>query len=91
VISKTLPVLAKVGLHARPVALLAKLANELAADGISLKIGRNPEQLVQATSSLRMLTLKIASGEQVLVELGTADVDRAEEIFAQVAQALSAD
>ena len=90
-ISKTLPVLAKVGLHARPVALLAKLANELAADGISLKIGRNPEQLVQATSSLRMLTLKIASGEQVLVELGTADVDRAEEIFAQVAQALSAD
>jgi phosphotransferase system HPr (HPr) family protein len=91
VITKTLPVLAKVGLHARPVALLAKLANELAADGISLKIGRNPEQLVQATSSLRMLTLKIASGEQVLVELGTADVDRAEEIFAQVAQALSAD
>lgn len=90
-ITKTLPVLAKVGLHARPVALLAKLANELAADGISLKIGRNPEQLVQATSSLRMLTLKIASGEQVLVELGTADVDRAEEIFAQVAQALSAD
>jgi phosphotransferase system HPr (HPr) family protein len=91
VITKTLPVLAKVGLHARPVALLAKLANELAADGISLKIGRNPEQLVQATSSLRMLTLKIASGEQVLVELGTHDVDRAEEIFAQVAQALSAD
>lgn len=90
-ITKTLPVLAKVGLHARPVALLAKLANELAADGISLKIGRNPEQLVQATSSLRMLTLKIASGEQVLVELGTDDVDRAEEIFAQVAQALSAD
>jgi phosphotransferase system HPr (HPr) family protein len=91
VITKTLPVLAKVGLHARPVALLAKLANELAADGITLKIGRNPEQLVQATSSLRMLTLKIASGEQVLVELGTDDVDRAEEIFAQVAQALSAD
>ena len=90
-ITKTLPVLAKVGLHARPVALLAKLAYELAADGISLKIGRNPEQLVQATSSLRMLTLKIASGEQVLVELGTADVDRAEEIFAQVAQALAAD
>lgn len=90
-ITKTLPVLAKVGLHARPVALLAKLANELAADGITLKIGRNPEQLVQATSSLRMLTLKIASGEQVLVELGTDDVDRAEEIFAQVAQALSAD
>ena len=90
-ITKTLPVLAKVGLHARPVALLAKLANELAADGISLKIGRNPEQLVQATSSLRMLTRNIASGEQVLVELGTADVDRAEEIFAQVAQALSAD
>ncbi len=90
-ITKTLPVLAKVGLHARPVALLAKLANELAADGISLKIGRNPEQLVQATSSLRMLTLKIASGEQVLVELGTTDVARAEEIFAQVAQALAAD
>lgn len=90
-ITKTLPVLAKVGLHARPVALLAKLANELAADGITFRIGRNPEQLVQATSSLRMLTLKIESGEQVLVELGTDDVNRAEEIFAQVAQALAAD
>jgi hypothetical protein len=38
-----------------------------------------------------MLTLKIASGEQVLVELGTTDEAKAEGIFTQVAEALAAD
>ncbi|MFM2277086.1 MAG: hypothetical protein RIT12_482 [Actinomycetota bacterium] len=90
-ITRTLPVVAKVGLHARPVALLAKIASDLAAKDITVKIGRNAEQLVSATSSLRMLTLKIGSGEQVLVELGTDDENLAEEIFAQVAEALAAD
>lgn len=90
-ITKTLTVTAKVGLHARPVALLSKLATELGAEGVSVKIGRNADQLVAANSSLRMLTLKIASGEEVLVELGTDDAERAEGIFAQVAEALAAD
>jgi phosphocarrier protein len=90
-ITRTLPVVAKVGLHARPVALLAKIASDLATKDITVKIGRNAEQLVSATSSLRMLTLKIGSGEQVLVELGTDDENLAEEIFAQVAEALAAD
>lgn len=90
-ITRTLPVVAKVGLHARPVALLSKIASDLAAKDITVKIGRNAEQLVSATSSLRMLTLKIGSGEQVLVELGTDDEILAEEIFAQVAEALAAD
>jgi phosphotransferase system HPr-like phosphotransfer protein len=73
------------------VALLSKLAAELAAEGITVRIGRSVEALVDAKSSLRMLTLKIASGEEVLVELGTDDQARAEDIFAQVAEALAAD
>jgi phosphocarrier protein len=91
VITRKLVVTAKVGLHARPVALLAKLATELSAEGISVRIGRTEEQMVAANSSLRMLTLKVASGEEVLVELGTEDTERAELIFAQVAEALAAD
>lgn len=90
-ITRKLVVTAKVGLHARPVALLAKLATELSAEGISVRIGRTEEQMVAANSSLRMLTLKVASGEEVLVELGTEDTERAEFIFAQVAEALAAD
>lgn len=90
-ITRKLVVTAKVGLHARPVALLAKLATELSAEGISVRIGRTEEQMVAANSSLRMLTLKVASGEEVLVELGTEDTERAELIFAQVAEALAAD
>ena len=90
-ITRTLPVLAKVGLHARPVALLSKIATGLASQEVSVKIGRNPEQLVSATSSLRMLTLKIGSGEHVLVELGTDDQVLAETIFTEIAEALSAD
>jgi hypothetical protein len=38
-----------------------------------------------------MLTLKIGSGEQVLVELGTDDQVLAETIFTEIAEALSAD
>ena len=90
-ISRTLLVVAQVGLHARPVALLSKLATELAAEGVTVRIGRTVETLVDAKSSLRMLTLKIASGEEVLVELGTDDPAKAEDIFAQVAEALAAD
>ncbi|MFM8927460.1 MAG: HPr family phosphocarrier protein [Rhodoluna sp.] len=90
-ITRKLTVTAKVGLHARPVALLAKLATELASEGITVRIGRSEDQLVAANSSLRMLTLKIASGEEVLIELGTDDANKAEEIFAQVAEALAAD
>lgn len=89
--TRKLTVTAKVGLHARPVALLAKLATELQAEGITVRIGRSEDKLVAANSSLRMLTLKIGAGEEVLVELGTDDVDRAEAIFTEVAQALAAD
>ena len=90
-ITRTLTVLSKVGLHARPVTLISKLAKELGEQGITLRIGRNAEQLVAATSSLRMLTLKIASGEAVLVEVGTDDQAKAEEIFGLGASALAAD
>lgn len=90
-ITRSLPVLAKVGLHARPVALIAKLAADLLEQGISLRIGRTEEKLVSANSSLRMLTLKIASGESVLVEVGTDSLGKAEEIFTLVSEALAAD
>lgn len=84
-------VTAKVGLHARPVAMLSKLATELGAEGISVKLGRNQDQLVSAASALRLLTLKVASGETVVVELGLDDQVRAESIFTSVAEALAAD
>ena len=84
-------VTAKVGLHARPVAMLSKLATELGAEGISVKLGRNQDQLVSAASALRLLTLKVASGETVIVELGLDDQVRAESIFTSVAEALAAD
>jgi phosphotransferase system HPr (HPr) family protein len=84
-------VTAKVGLHARPVAMLSKLATELGAEGISVKLGRNQDRLVSAASALRLLTLKVASGETVIVELGLDDQVRAESIFTSVAEALAAD
>ena len=90
-ISRTMTVTAKVGLHARPVAMLSKLATELGAEGISVKLGRNQDQLVSAASALRLLTLKVASGEEVIIELGLDDQARAESIFTSVAEALAAD
>ena len=61
---------AAVGLHARPAAQFAEIAKTA---GFPVKVGRNESQLVNAASPLRLLTLKVAQGESILVVCETSD------------------
>jgi phosphocarrier protein len=69
---------AAVGLHARPAAQFAEIAKTA---GFPVKVGRNESQLVNAASPLRLLTLKVAQGESILVVCETSDEADAKKIL----------
>lgn len=69
---------AAVGLHARPAAQFAEIAKTA---GFPVKVGRNESQLVNAASPLRLLTLKVAQGESILVVCETSDEANAKKIL----------
>ncbi|MEY2841126.1 MAG: hypothetical protein RLY74_267 [Actinomycetota bacterium] len=69
---------AAVGLHARPAAQFAEIAKTA---GFPVKVGRNESGLVNAASPLRLLTLKVAQGESILVVCETSDEAGAKKIL----------
>lgn len=60
----------EVGLHARHAAQFAEIAKSVE---YPVKVGRNEIDLVNATSPLRLLTLKVKQGELILVVCETSD------------------
>jgi phosphocarrier protein HPr len=87
-ITRDFEVLASVGLHARPAAMLAEMAKNSA---FAISIGRPDTDLINASSTLRMLTLKIKKGEMVRVSLDTDDQVAADEAFAKIAEFVAED
>lgn len=69
---------AAVGLHARPAAQFAEIAK---AAGYPVKVGRSENDLVNAASPLRLLTLKVQQGESILVVCETTDESSANTIL----------
>jgi len=69
---------AAVGLHARPAAQFAEIAKTA---GFPVKVGRNESGIVNAASPLRLLTLKVAQGESILVVCETSDEAGAKKIL----------
>lgn len=67
-----------VGLHARPAAEFAKVAQQC---GAVVTVGRVGGPQVSASSPLRILTLKVGSNEEIVVNVETSDEARAQEIF----------
>lgn len=63
----------KIGLHARPAAILAKTA---AGKAIPVKIGRTAEGAVNAASVLAVMSLGIKAGESVVLIVEDDDVLR---------------
>ena len=61
------------GLHARPAALFVQAAS---ATGVDVEIGREGEELVDATSILGVMALGAKHGEEVIL---SADGDGADE------------
>jgi phosphocarrier protein HPr len=81
-------VLDPIGLHARPASQIVKLVKE---SGLEITIGRDGEEFARANSALRLMALKIASGETLTVEIPTTDQAQADGIIAQIQEFLKGD
>ena len=78
-------VASKVGLHARPAALLAKAA---AAQSVDVTIRKDDTQPVEAASILGLMTLGAECGEEVVL---AADGDGAETALDELVELVSTD
>jgi len=84
-VSQRVIVGSRVGLHARPVALIAKKAASLKA---SVRIGRDGRESVDARSALLLMTLGAAHGDEVVVE---ASGEGASDALAEIVALVEAD
>ena len=78
-------VLDPIGLHARPAGQIVKLVKE---SGLEVSIGRPGEEFAKANSALRLMALKIKTGETLTVEIEAADEGTANELVAQIQEFL---
>lgn len=74
-------VLDPIGLHARPAGQIVKLVKE---SGLEVQIGRPGEEFAKANSALRLMALKIKTGETLTVEIETEDESSAKSIVEQI-------
>lgn len=84
--SQVVTVASKVGLHARPAALLIKAAKEA---GVPVTVGRPGEPGVNAASMLSVLALGAKSGEQV--EITVDDGPNADAVLASLVEIVTTD
>ena len=81
-------VLDPIGLHARPASQIVKLVKE---SELEITIGREGQEFAKANSALRLMALKITSGETLIVEIPTTDQALADGIISQIQEFLKAD
>jgi phosphotransferase system HPr (HPr) family protein len=74
-------VLDPIGLHARPAGQIVKLVKE---SGLEVSIGRPGEEFAKANSALRLMALKIKTGETLTLEVEADDEGTANSIAAQI-------
>ena len=85
VMSRRATVGSRVGLHARPVAVIAQKAASLEA---RVRIGRDGRDPVDARSALLLMTLGAACGDEVVVEV---DGPGAEDALAEIVALVESD
>jgi phosphotransferase system HPr (HPr) family protein len=85
VIQGQVQVLDPIGLHARPASQIVKLVKE---SELEITIGRPGEEFAKANSALRLMALKINSGETLTVSIPTDDQALADGIIAQIQEFL---
>ena len=83
--TRKVTIASSVGLHARPAALFVQAAS---ATGVDVEIGREGEELVDATSILGVMALGAKHGEEVVL---TAEGDGADEALETLVALLSRD
>jgi phosphotransferase system HPr (HPr) family protein len=84
-IKGTVQVLDPIGLHARPASQIVKLVKE---SGLEITIGREGQEFAKANSALRMMALKISTGETLTVDVPTQDQALADGIIQEIQEFL---
>ena len=78
-------VLDPIGMHARPAGQIAKLVKESALEVVFLKDGEEP---TKANSALRLMALKVKTGEKLTVSVEADDEATANGLIAQIQEFL---
>lgn len=77
-------VLDPIGMHARPAGQIVKLVKESGLDVIFVREGEE----TKANSALRLMAMKVKTGERFTVSVTTDDEATANAIFAQIQEFL---
>ena len=78
-------VLDPIGMHARPAGQIAKLVKESTLEVVILKDGEEP---TKANSALRLMALKVKTGEKLTLQFETEDSAVAADLHAQIQEFL---
>ena len=70
-----------IGFHARPAGQIVKLVKD---SGLEIRMGREGETLVKASSPLSLMSLKGKQGEVLSVEVDTDDQGKAQELISAI-------
>lgn len=84
-VSAEVQVLDSIGLHARPASQIVKLVKE---SGLVVLIGKPGDEPARANSALRLLALKVATGESLVVQVGTDKEELATVMIAKIQEIL---
>ena len=78
-------VLDSIGLHARPASQIVKLVKD---SGLEVLIGKPGQEGAKANSALRLLALKVSSGETLVVQIPTDDQSLATSMITEIQEIL---
>jgi phosphotransferase system HPr (HPr) family protein len=85
VIQGEVQVLDPIGLHARPASQIVKLVKD---SGLEVLIGKPGEEAAKANSALRLLALKVATGQNLVVHIPTEDQSLATKMISEIQEIL---
>jgi phosphotransferase system HPr (HPr) family protein len=82
---ETVRVLDPIGLHARPAGQIVKAVRD---SGLEVQVASESGQVVSALSALRMLAMKVKTGETIEVLVENAEDSAAQALVAQIQEFL---
>jgi phosphotransferase system HPr (HPr) family protein len=85
VVTGEVQVLDSIGLHARPASQIVKLVKD---SGLEVLIGKPGQEAAKANSALRLLALKVATGETLMVQIPTEDQSLASNMINEIQEIL---
>lgn len=83
-VERTIKVADPIGMHARPAGQIVKLAKE---SGVSILMGRDAENLIEAKSPILLLGKKFKNGEDLVFRIDT-DEDKANQLLDEISEYL---